>query len=1072
MGYNGNNEKKKVGIHILKNLADINISRLFPSITYQRGMAYYRQNKVSDVSYDVNSNVWTAVVRGTFNYFVEINMNEFEQGYLGTYCECPAYETYGSCKHIAATLISIVNRKPGSSSSFSAFDYQTTNRFMRALSEARSATENIDLPQAKTPLKIEYYCKWNYNKQLTIEIKAGEKRCFVVKNLREFITNVMQGREQYFTKTFTYYPDIHYLQQEDLFIFEQLHSIIKNEKIYADLSFHQYQGVTENKRAVIIPPIAAKPLLEKLTQREFSVESGYKSYQPIQIVKDELPFNFHLSKNEKEELVFKMEGLKDVIYFDKYDLLFYAGSFYFPAKEQIPILDQVTGFGTNFTLPIEKNKADSFLSEALPTLKKIGDVQVEESVAEEIIQLPLKAKLFLELKEDWIIGKLEYHYGSYEIDPFNGREAHDAFIIRDVEKEHHIMQLIEYANFRYNGKELYIEAYDDEDIYNFLYHILPQLDEEVELFLTSEVRKFIMETEPQPSTSVSLESSANLLEIGFSIDGVNDEEISRVLDAIIEKKRYYRLDSGAIMSLEGEEFSSIKRLFDDMDIEKSDVQEGNLSVPVYRGTQLDELIETNKNYDPAFRKLLHHLKAPEEQIYPLPENLQAHLRKYQHTGYQWFKSLSNYYLGGILADDMGLGKTLQSIAYIASEKGEKPHLIVAPSSVVYNWKNECEKFAPDLETAILTGIPAERHKKMKESHGADVWITSYATLRQDVELYRELTFQTMILDEAQYIKNYATKTSKAIRQIKAGRRFALSGTPIENSIDELWAIFQVILPGLLPNHRSFKQLSHEKISRVTKPFILRRLKQDVLKELPEKIESVHVSELTKEQKDLYVGYHRQLQAEAATTMKEGGFQQNRMKILAGLTRLRQICCHPSLFIENYEGKSGKLDQLMETVRNAADNGKRMLIFSQFTSMHDIIKKKLEEEGISYFYLHGQTPSRERVEISERFNNGENDVFLISLKAGGTGLNLTGADTVILYDLWWNPAVEDQATGRAHRFGQKNVVQVIRLITEGTIEEKIYELQQKKRELIDQVIQPGETMLSSLSEEDVRELLNI
>ncbi|WP_461180842.1 DEAD/DEAH box helicase [Virgibacillus kimchii] len=1035
-------------------------------------MTYYRQNKVSDVSFDMNNNVWTAVVRGSSKYFVEINMDGFEQGYLGTYCECPAYEAYGSCKHIAATLISIVNRKPGSTSSYSAFDYQTTNRFMRALSEARPGVESIDLPQAKTPLKIEYYCKWNYNKQLTIELKAGEKRCFVVKNASEFISNVMGGREQYFTKTFTYNPEIHYLQSEDLPIFEQLYSIIKNEQIYNDHSFYYYQGGSDNKRAMIIPPLAAKSLLEALVERNFTVESGHRSYQPIHIEKDRLPFNFHLSKNNKEELVLKMDGMKDIVYFDKYELLFYAGTFYYPAKEQVPILDQVTGFGTNLSLPVEKNKADTFLSEALPTLKKIGEVQVEESVAEEIIQVPLRAKLFLELKEDWILGKLEYHYGSHEIDPFNGRKAHDTFIIRDVEKEHQIMQLIEYANFRYNGRELYMEAYEDDDIYNFLYHILPQLDEELELFLTSEVRKLIVETEPKPSTSVSLESSANLLEIGFSIDGVNDEEINRILDAIIEKKRYYRLDSGALMSLEGEEFSSIQRLFDDMEIEKSDVQEGNVSVPVFRGTQLDELIETNKNYDPAFRKLLHQLKSPEEQIYPLPENLSANLRNYQHTGYQWFKSLSNYHLGGILADDMGLGKTLQSIAYIASEKGEQPHLIVAPSSVVYNWKNECAKFAPDLEVAVLTGTPAERHKKLKESDDADVWITSYATLRQDVELYRELTFQTMILDEAQYIKNYATKTSKAIRQVKAGRRFALSGTPIENSIDELWAIFQVILPGLLPNQRNFKQLSHEKIARMTKPFILRRLKQDVLKELPEKIESVHVSELTKEQKDLYIGYHRQLQVEAAASMKESGFQQNRMKILAGLTRLRQICCHPSLFIENYEGQSGKLEQLMETVRNAVENGKRMLIFSQFTSMHEIIMEKLEQEGISYFYLHGQTPSKERVEMSERFNNGENDVFLISLKAGGTGLNLTGADTVILYDLWWNPAVEDQATGRAHRFGQKNVVQVIRLITEGTIEEKIYELQQKKRELIDQVIQPGETMLSSLSEEDVRELLNI
>ncbi|MDY0394342.1 DEAD/DEAH box helicase [Virgibacillus halophilus] len=311
-----------------------------------------------------------------------------------------------------------------------------------------------------------------------------------------------------------------------------------------------------------------------------------------------------------------------------------------------------------------------------------------------------------------------------------------------------------------------------------------------------------------------------------------------------------------------------------------------------------------------------------------------------------------------------------------------------------------------------------------------------------------------------------------MRQIKAYRRFALSGTPIENSIGELWSIFQVILPGQMPAQKEFRQMAHEKIASLTKPFILRRLKGDVLKELPEKIETVSVSELTKEQKDLYVGYLRKLQQETALSLKENSFQENRMKILAGLTRLRQICCHPSLFIENYEGDSGKLSQLMETVQTAMDNGKRMLIFSQFTSMHEIIASKLQEAGIEYFYLHGQTPSKERVEMSERFNQGEKPVFLISLKAGGTGLNLTGADTVILYDLWWNPAVEDQATGRAHRFGQKNVVQVIRMITDGTIEEKIFELQQKKRALIDKVIQPGETMLSSLSEEDIRELLRI
>ncbi|MFC4558197.1 SNF2 helicase associated domain-containing protein [Virgibacillus kekensis] len=1054
----------------MKSFRDINIKRMFPTVVYRRGLDYYNNDQVSDLLYDINYQVWTATVHGTENYFVEINTADFTKGSVDAYCDCPAFHTYGSCKHIAAVMIAIAAKDSGNPARRIVDDYKTADRLIDSLASLRDYQPTSEVMSQKAPLHVEYYCKWTYDHNLLLEMKVGEKRCFVVKNANDFLDDVMAGNEHPFTKTFTYNPETHYLLQQDLEIFELLHSIIRNEKIYVDRGIYHYQDSPE--RSVVIPPLLAKQLLKLLSERDFTVETRDKSFQHIEVVEDELPFRFDLAKNERGDLVLSMEDLDGVTYFKLYHLLFSNGKFYFPAKEQIPVIEQITQTGMkNHRLPITKNKADTFISEVLPSLKKVGDVKISENVASEIIQVPLRAKLFLEIQADWITGKLEYHYGEHQIDPFNGRKQDDVIIIRDVEKEQQIMSLIEHSNFHYNGKELYIDA-DEDTLYEFLYDMLPLLDKYVELFLTSELKNLIIENEPSASTSVKLESSSNLLEIGFNIEGINDSEVNDILNAVMEKKRYYRMQSGALLSLEGEEFSSMKQLFNDLDIDKKDLQDGNIRMPVYRGAQVDELVDMKKNYDPAFRKLLHRLKSPEEQVYPLPENLNADLRNYQKTGYQWFKSLSDYHLGGILADDMGLGKTLQSIAYLLSEPGENPHLIVAPSSVLYNWKNEFEKFAPDLKVAVMTGTPQERAKMIEEYSFMDVWITSYATLRQDIGSYRERTFQTLILDESQYIKNYATKTSRAIRELRAGRKFALSGTPIENSIDELWAIFQVVLPGLLPNQRNFKQLSNEKIAQMTKPFILRRLKKDVLKELPDKIESVHVSELTKDQKELYLGYLRRLQQETAQSMQEGGFNQNRMKILAGLTRLRQICCHPALFVENYQGQSGKLEQLMDTVRTAIQNGKRMLIFSQFTSMHEIIMGKLEQEGIEYFYLHGQTASQERVKISERFNNGEKSVFLISLKAGGTGLNLTGADTVVLYDLWWNPAVEDQATGRAHRFGQKNVVQVIRLITEGTIEEKIYDLQQKKRELIDQVIQPGETMLSSLSEEDVRELLSI
>jgi SNF2 family DNA or RNA helicase len=328
------------------------------------------------------------------------------------------------------------------------------------------------------------------------------------------------------------------------------------------------------------------------------------------------------------------------------------------------------------------------------------------------------------------------------------------------------------------------------------------------------------------------------------------------------------------------------------------------------------------------------------------------------------------------------------------------------------------------------------------------------------------------LDEAQAIKNSSSQTAQAVKQIQAPRRFALTGTPVENSLDELWSIFEAIFPGLFPSYRRFRDLPPERIARMVRPFILRRLKKDVLEELPDRIETVQRSELTVEQKKLYAAYLTQLQDETSKDMEENGFQKNRIKILAGITRLRQLCCHPALFVENYQGDSGKMEQLLETVQDCLAAGKRILIFSQFASMLNLIRQTLAAQGRDLFYLDGQTPAQSRVEMCRRFNEGEAELFLISLKAGGTGLNLTGADTVILYDLWWNPAVEEQAIGRAHRMGQKQVVQVIRLVTEGTIEEKILELQQRKKDLIAEVIEPGDGGSTTLSEQDIRELLMV
>ena len=1045
----------------------IKVAKMFPKPIYEKGKTFVERDQVSDLLFDVNNKLWTANVHAEKMYFVEINVSKIDQGSLIAYCDCPAFATYDHCEHIVAVLLAVQDRPTPNGS----LPFERTEEFIQQI--MMKDLIDVDLFSEKTPLTVEYFLSWDYEKNIILELRVGEERTLFVRNVFSFLQNVLNHREHYFTKTFTYDPENHYIPRRDMKILGLLYSMMLAEKRHFDEEGLDYEQMRSSKRKVILPYFFTKDFLSLLVERNLFVETFHRTYDKVTLAKDDLPLKFSLLKQGEDILEVTLRGIKDGYYFPLYNLLFIDGVFYTPEEEQKLLIEQIDSIGlTNFHLPISKEQRTAFFSEVLPHFNRVGIVEVEETLQEQVVQVPLQAELYLAIKNDLLIGDLRYRYGKYVINPFEERDIEDVVLIRDGEKEQLIMTVIERADFRYNGEDLYIELGEEEQLFDFLYSYLPLFEQHVKLYITDEVRNFMLEERMTPETNVKVDTSSNLLEIGFDISGIDEEEIPNILQAVIEKKRYYRMDNGTFLSLEEEQFYEVSRLLDNLNITEDKVESGVITLPAYRAAEVDELISGRKNYGPAFQQLLAHLRSPEKQLYPLPEGLKATLRNYQKTGYQWFKSLSKYKLGGILADDMGLGKTLQTIAYLLSEKGAEPHLVVVPSSVLYNWKSEFQKFAPSLKVVIIHGTPEERLAILESAKEADVWISSYATLRQDIKHYKDFSFHSLILDEAQYIKNYATKTSQAVRQINATYRFALSGTPIENSLDELWAIFQVVLPGLMPNLRRFRQLEYEKIASLTKPFILRRVKEDVLTELPEKIESVHISELTLEQKELYLAYLHELQQETSSHIQSGNFHAHRMKILAGLTRLRQICCHPSMFVENYTGGSGKLTQLLETIETSMTSGKRMLVFSQFTSMHEIIIEELKTRGIDYFYLHGQTNSEERLKMSERFNNGEKDVFLISLRAGGTGLNLTGADTVILYDLWWNPAVEDQATGRAHRFGQKKVVQVIRLITEGTIEEKIYELQQRKRKLIDQVIQPGESMLQSLNEEDIRELLSL
>lgn len=1071
------------------------IQALFTRTIYNRGKTYYNQARVVDLYQDGGEHHWHGEVMGSSIYHVDVTLHDHK---MNAYCDCPAFDKYGECKHLVAVLLEIADEmekekeKIEAANSMAVYDRlltprppqraenETARQMIQLFSVLQSMPDSTSKSFKRELLQTEYRIK-TFGPFLSIEMKVGTGRLYVVKDLKRFIEHINHQEEMVFTKHFSYNPAEHEFSEEDLEVLQILYEITKSDQFYQS-QYYSY-GRTSSERELLIPPVFADQLLELLQHRNCAVEENRRIIGQLELAEHETPFSFQLNKEQPGVYILNFDQLKESSYLREYKYLMNGNKFYKLSHTQSIVVSEllrIMEYNRNNTVTVDAGQMEPFVSHVLPELKKIGDLHISEAVSDEIIDRPLEARLLIDYAEDRLKASLEFHYGDQVVHPFHkgsSGKTSDGILMREVEKENEIIHFLEQAEFQINEKELYLEA--EEDIFHFLFNILPQMKEKAEILLSDQALRLIRGEHQQPKIEVDIEESENFLEVNFDMEDISEDEIRDVIQSVVERKTYHRLSDGSFLSLEQDGFSSISRLFKELDLSDKDVKDGSVQLPVLRSLQVEEVMADGPKtkFKRKFRELIHAIKHPDESDYPLPTGLEARLRDYQYVGFQWLKGLSSYGLGGILADDMGLGKTLQSIAYLLSEKEERKGqsfkaLVVSPSSLVYNWKNEFEKFAPSMHIRVISGTKTEREALLEDISDVDVLITSYQLLRQDLSLYRDQTFSVMILDEAQAIKNDATKTARAVKSVAAARRFALSGTPIENSLDELWSIFDAVLPGLFPAKRFFKQWSQEKVSRISRPFILRRVKQDVLNELPEKIEHVHTCELTDDQKRLYLGYLERIQGETRQVLEEEGLQKGRIKILAGLTRLRQLCCHPSLFIENYEGDSGKLSELLDLVDTALENGQRMLIFSQFSSMLSMIRDELESHGKEVFYLDGQTPSKTRVQMAERFNRGEKDIFLISLKAGGTGLNLTGADTVVLFDLWWNPAVEDQAAGRAHRMGQKKVVQVFRLITRGTIEEKIHKLQQKKKELIENVIQPGETMLSSLNEEDIKELLGM
>jgi superfamily II DNA or RNA helicase len=1061
---------------------------------FMRGLRYYRRGAVKELICNEALDHIEAQVLGTKRYFVEIFESHQSINY---FCTCAAFANYeGFCKHIAAVLLAVSEQDP--QENLKAAEEALVNDLLDTYS-GRVAGNGSNEVALDVHIRIHTSYYYNSPPLYYVSLKIGETRKYVVRSIDKLIAAIAQRKPFYFGKQFTYDPAGHYFSPGSSRV---LDFFIRMYEIEEQAGGYNRSGILKGKEIQLSADLFRR-LLDGLKEQPFILEMDNRIYKGIRIAGTELSLQFSL-QDGADGVILEMANAGEIKPLTREGDIILCGEQVYnlngtPQAVLLPLLHSLRN-RTSAALQINSSQEQRFFSELYPLIEKTTTMVLDPAMEKRLYHPPLETKVYLDYDEGQVIAKLEFVYGEITIDPFasaeekqDGRGADRLLLVRDTAAEQRVMLFFEEAAFTVRGGTMHLD--NDEQVWRFIFEIIPGLQQHAAVYYSDRFKQAGRKA-PRFTGRVGIDWNLDLLELELGLEGVGPEELAEIWQSLRIKCRYHRLRDGSILPLEGEGIEQFTRLAGALELQPADLKQNTVQLPKYQALYLDQLI---RDFEIAPVKeseelagLVHRIRDPATADYRLPPPLEGVLRDYQKTGFKWLKSLARCGFGGILADDMGLGKTVQAIAFILSEKQEStpappPALVVAPASLIYNWEAEIKKFAPQLKTLVIAGTKQERRELLTGINRADVVITSYPLLRRDSASYAALHFSCCFLDEAQYIKNPNSLTAQCARRIKAGQRFALTGTPMENSLIELWSIFQFIMPGYLQSQKTFMQKYSGAGAEVepeipedgavplaakVRPFILRRLKEEVLTELPPKIEHRFLSELTREQKKLYLAYLERLRDETRECIQDDGFNRSRIQILAGLTRLRQICCHPALFVENYRGESAKLLQLQELLREAVDGGHRILLFSQFTGMLQLIKTILDREGYRYFYLDGSVKTVDRLQMVDSFNEGEGEIFLISLKAGGTGLNLTGADIVVQYDLWWNPAVEEQAAGRAHRIGQKKVVQVIRLLAKGTIEEKIYELQQKKKELIDRVIQPGETFLSAMSESDIREILEL
>lgn len=1035
---------------------------------FTKGMRYPKHYIEYEESYEeIGTHIHHFKVESERSYSIyDVEIREKKRKIVDTSCSCPQYNTSGMCKHIAACLIQYQD------------DIFIIDPMEKNLNVSKSILEQFyQVPDTNTiklkkqltlALEMEF-CNSYYETGIYLRLKIGDDRLYNLNNkLNQFFISYETGNQTTeFGKNFIYNPNTYFFTETD-------------DEIIQYLMKHCRKSAYNNSKHLFFTMDQLSSFLELFPNKSFTIVD----YGDINSYEKSNPIKMILSRDKD---YYKLSFIHQ-------DITFLSNDFQFAIKNNT--LYQIPSKISKILFTMKQNKLQeiTFQEENLETfsqgiLQIIKDnIELDKSIENKIIlgEKP-NIKIYLDLKRNIILCNIKLKYKKQEIGYFESTPQ----IARDEKSENAIIETLLSYGFEIQENKIYME--NIENIGEFLTKNLMKLAESYEVFTSNKIKETKVLTENSIRSHFSI-GQDNIMQYSFDLGNIKNDEIINILETMKTKQQYYRLKSGDILDLyQNKDLKQLQTLINDMELSKKDLKNGCGTIPKYRAIYLDSIkkekcniIKTNNLFDElitkfnSYKNIDINLSNKEKKI----------LRDYQETGVKWLYSIYKCGFGGILADEMGLGKSIQLIYFIKQilkEKKDAKVLIVAPTSLVYNWKNEFDKFGDEISYKVFAETKNLRKKELDNIENINVLITTYGLVKQDKEKYLNINFELIAIDEAQTIKNVNTQMTKTIKELTATTRIALTGTPIENSVLELWSIFDFIMPGYLANINSFQKKYNVKnideeslkildtLTNQIKPFILRRRKKEVIKELPDKIENNIFINLNEEQKKLYMAQLEKTKKEMNAILETEGLEKGNFKILQLLTKLRQLCIDPKIVYENYQGGSAKIESLISLIEGIIQNNHKILLFTSYKSALNIVNQELTNHNISTYIIDGSIPSKKRIELVNKFNQDSTNVFLITLKAGGTGLNLTSADVVIHLDLWWNPQVENQATDRAHRIGQKNTVEVIKLICKGTIEERILQLQNKKKILSDKLIEGDErdqNIISKLTAKDIKELLSL